>query len=45
MAFRIPKPLKSEHEELHGELAAAAREPGHVGEAARIVAKLLHPHS
>jgi hypothetical protein len=33
-----------EHHELHEELARATREPGPVGEAARGVAKVLHPH-
>jgi hypothetical protein len=40
----IPNPLKIEHHELHEELARAKREPGAVGEAARGVAKVLHPH-
>lgn len=42
--FRIPAPLRAEHEELHARLLAATREPGEVGEAAREVARLLHPH-
>jgi len=44
MKFEIPKPLQVEHEELHATLAAATREPGVVGEAAREVARVLHPH-
>ncbi len=36
MNFEIPKPLQVEHEEL--------QEPGAVGEAAREVARVLHPH-
>ncbi len=44
MDFAIPHPLKAEHEELHRCLANAARESGKIGEAARAVAKLLHPH-
>ena len=44
MRFEIPKPLQVEHEELHARLARATREPGAVGEAAREVARLLHPH-
>jgi Hemerythrin HHE cation binding domain len=44
MQFTIPAPLKAEHEELHAELAAAATMSGRVGEAARAVAKVLHPH-
>ncbi len=44
MALAIPDPLKAEHQELHAELAAATKAPGAVGEAARAVAKVLHPH-
>jgi hypothetical protein len=36
--------LKSEHEELHAELAEATKERGRTGEAARSVARILHPH-
>ncbi len=44
MDFEIPLALKLEHDELHSRLASATREPGEVGEAAREVARLLHPH-
>jgi hypothetical protein len=44
MRFEIPKPLQAEHEELHASLVRATKEPGAVGEAAREVARLLHPH-
>jgi len=44
MAIAIPKPLKEEHDELHGELVHATKQPGTVGEAAKKVARLLHPH-
>ena len=44
MKFEIPKPLQAEHEELHATLVKATRERGGVGEAAREVARLLHPH-
>ncbi len=44
MEFRIPQPLKSEHEELHAELVKAAQAGRKIGEAAKAVAKLLHPH-
>jgi hemerythrin HHE cation binding domain-containing protein len=44
MAISIPTPLKVEHEELHAELVALTKAPGKVGEAARRVATLLHPH-
>lgn len=42
--FEIPSPLQAEHEELHARLAAAIRVPGAVADAAREVARLLHPH-
>lgn len=44
MNFEIPRPLKIEHEELHGTLRKATKEPGALGEAAGAVAKLMHPH-
>jgi hypothetical protein len=44
MNFDIPKPLQIEHQELHATLVKATKEPGAVGEAAREVARLLHPH-
>lgn len=44
MELTIPEALRTEHSELHRELAAAARAPGRVGEAARAVAALFHPH-
>lgn len=44
MAIGIPKPLKAEHDELHEELVRATKAPGAVGEAAKEVARLLHPH-
>ena len=44
MKFEIPAPLRAEHEELHARLVQATKEPGAVGEAAREVARLLHPH-
>lgn len=44
MKFEIPRPLKIEHEELHGELVEATRAGGRTGDAAKVVAKLLHPH-
>lgn len=42
--LEIPAPLRAEHEELHARLAAATREPGAIGAAAREVARVLHPH-
>jgi hypothetical protein len=44
MKFEIPKPLQVEHAELHEKLVKATRESGAIGEAAREVARLLHPH-
>jgi Hemerythrin HHE cation binding domain len=44
MEISIPKPLKIEHQELHAELAAATKASGKIGEAARSVAHILHPH-
>jgi hypothetical protein len=44
MTFEIPRPLKIEHEELHAELAKATKAGGQTGEAAKAVAKVLHPH-
>lgn len=44
MEFVTPRPLKLEHEELHEQLRKATKESGGVGEAAKAVAKLMHPH-
>jgi len=44
MKFEIPHPLKAEHEELHAELAEATKAGGMIGEAAKGVAEVLHPH-
>lgn len=44
MEFIIPDPLKREHEELHDVLRKATKEGGTVGDAARTVATLMHPH-
>ena len=44
MDIKIPEALKIEHEELHAQLSALSKAPGGVGEAARDVARLLHPH-
>lgn len=44
MEFNIPSPLKGEHEELHQELAKAPKVAGNIGDAARAVAQILHPH-
>ena len=42
--WKIPYPLKAEHEELHAELVKATQLTGKVGAAAQKVATLLHPH-
>jgi hypothetical protein len=44
MTITIPAPLVAEHEMLHARLAEATTQPGAVGETAREVARLLHPH-
>jgi hypothetical protein len=44
MDFNIPKALNAEHKELHDELVRLTKLSGRVGEAARQVAALLHPH-
>lgn len=44
MKIEIPAPLQKEHEALHARLVKATKAPGAVGEAAREVARLLHPH-
>ncbi len=44
MKLEIPKSLRVEHEELHEELVNATKVTGKVGEAAKAVAKVLHPH-
>jgi hemerythrin superfamily protein len=44
MKFEIPEPMKIEHKELHAELVDATKADGKTGEAARAVAKVLHPH-
>jgi hypothetical protein len=44
MTFDIPKPLKAEHDELHAELVRATKAGGRTSDAAKTVARLLHPH-
>ncbi|MCZ7356782.1 MAG: hypothetical protein O8C66_05650 [Candidatus Methanoperedens sp.] len=44
MEFIIPRSLKLEHEELHGELSKATQVGGKIGDSAKAVAKILHPH-
>ena len=42
--MKTPDSLRLEHEQLHAKLAEAVRLPGQTGEAARTVAKIMHPH-
>ena len=44
MKFVIPLPLQQEHEALHEELRRATAAGGDVGEAAKTLARLMHPH-
>ncbi len=44
MEFKTPQSLKLEHEELHSQLAGATKVKGPIGEAAKAVAKIMHPH-
>ena len=44
MKFEIPRPLKIEHAALHEMLRKATKEPGELGDAAKAVAELMHPH-
>jgi hypothetical protein len=40
----IPGSIRAEHKAIHDALERATQEPGRVGEAARALAKVLHPH-
>jgi hypothetical protein len=42
--IQIPEAMRIEHAELHEALVEATRASGRVGEAAREVARVLHPH-
>jgi len=44
MDLKTPSSLKAEHEELHAQLARAANAGGATEDAAKAVAKALHPH-
>jgi len=44
MKFNIPIPLQQEHEALRGTLRSSAALPGEVGDAAKALARLMHPH-
>ncbi len=44
MTYEIPLPLRQEHEQLHAELRRLTQAEDDVGEAARHLARLMHPH-
>ena len=44
MNFEIPLPLKQEHEALHDQLRQVTQADGEVGELAKALAQLMHPH-
>jgi hypothetical protein len=44
MKFTIPQSLQHEHEALHERLRQATQAGGEVGEAAKALARLMHPH-
>ena len=44
MKFTIPQPLQHEHEALHERLRQATQVGGEVGDAAKTLARLMHPH-
>jgi hypothetical protein len=43
-AFAIPTAMKAEHDGIHRRLIRATRAPGRTGDAARALARVLHPH-
>ena len=44
MKLKIPESLELEHQDLHEQLYKGIKEGGKVGEAAKAVADVLHPH-
>ncbi len=44
MPLRIPRSLKEEHEELHADLARAAKAGGRTGQAALSLVRIMRPH-
>lgn len=44
MKFTIPVPLQQEHAALHDELRRATQAAGEVGDAAKHLADVMHPH-
>lgn len=43
-APKVPDAIKTEHHEIHEALVAATKASGRVGEAAKKLAQVLHPH-
>jgi hypothetical protein len=43
-ALAIPAAMKAEHDAIHQRLVRATKAPGRTGEAARELARVLHPH-
>lgn len=44
LEFHVPHSMRADHDRLHADLAALTKETGVIGEAARDVARILHPH-
>lgn len=44
MRFNMPQPLQHEHAALHERLRQATQVGGEAGEAAKTLARLMHPH-
>ena len=44
MDFHIPNVMRIEHDELHADLVRLTKAGGRTGDAAKAVAKVLHPH-
>jgi hypothetical protein len=44
VSVAIPESLRTEHAAIHAALVEATKAPGRVGEAARELAEVLHPH-
>lgn len=42
--MKAPPSIRREHEELHADLARAGQMPGLLGQTAREVARIMHPH-
>lgn len=42
--FEIPQSMRVEHAKIHEELVRSTKAPGAVGQAARALAEVLHPH-